>query len=95
MGYMGDVFYATEVASPGGASVLTVDELQSAASYAIEMASPGASTSVADGYHKVLLYAAEFAFPRSSAMFGAATLVADKKLIDYFYATEVASPRRK
>ena len=68
MGYMGDVFYATEVASPG-ASTLVAEELHSISSYAIEIASPG-----------------------SSVMFGASTSVVEKKLIDYFYANEFASP---
>ena len=43
------VLYATEVASPiFGAVVSTAEELQNSASYAIEIASPGASTLVAD-----------------------------------------------
>jgi len=42
MGYMGDEFYATEVASPVvfGASTLVVDGLMDALFYATEVASP-------------------------------------------------------
>ena len=66
MAYMDDVFYATEVASPG-ASTLVVEELQCGVLYATEVAAPefdGASTLVADKQLIDNCNATEVASPR-------------------------------